>query len=159
MPLVRFIGKVENEIRITVDEAQRISLTVGDEVSIHYGAVDYVGRITSVGAVADGTLGYPVTISTPDEMTTVGGTVQVMIPLDARYPLVPLSAIRPRGRDRAMIAFWDGTQVVMQEVQTYTTRGDMIEVDLSELASDYQVITTDLTNYDPNKQTIEIRKD
>lgn len=158
-PLVRFIGKTENEIRITVDASQRQWLSVGDDVSIRYGAVDYGGRITSISSVADGTLGYPVTISTPDEMTTVGGTVQVTIPLDATYPLVPLSAITPRGRDRAMVALWNGSEVVMQEVQTHTTRGDMVEVDLSELASDYSIIISDLTNYDPSKQTIEIKKD
>jgi hypothetical protein len=36
-PLVSFIGSAESEIRITVDQAQREALVVGDDVRVIYG--------------------------------------------------------------------------------------------------------------------------
>lgn len=155
--LVSFIGTAENEVRITVNAAQRDALSVGDDVHVAYGALAYSGTITSIGGVADTTLSYPVTIAVPENMTVIGGTVTVSIPFQTANPLVPLSAVRPRGRDRAMVSFRDGTEVIVQEVQTGETWGGMIEVILDEIPSTYELILTDLTNYDPNIQTIEVR--
>ena len=109
--------------------------------------------------MADGTLSYPATIAIPDNVTVVGGTVRVDVPFMTEYPLVPLGAIRPRGRNRAMVSFWDGRQVVVQEIQTGKTWDEMIEIIVDDIPSDYQIITTDLTNYDPNIHTIQLTHD
>jgi RND family efflux transporter MFP subunit len=155
-PLLTFVGVAENEVRISVNNSQRQSLTIGDPVQVTYGAINYTGSITSVGSVADGTLGYPVTISIPDDAVTVGGTVRVSIPIRTDLPLVPVSALRPRGTARAMASLRDGSQVVMQEVRIGQTRDTMIEIDINTIPDGYQIITTDLTNYDPTRQTIQL---
>lgn len=155
-PLVTFIGNAKNQIRIVVDETQHNALSVGDQVSIHYGSDVYSGSIQSLGAVADSTLGYPVIVSVPDDVVVVGGVVVVDLVFQTSLPLVPLDVIRPRGHDRAMVSFWDGSSVIMQEVVTGKTRGDMIEVSLDSIPDDYMIITTDLGRYNPQKHTIKI---
>lgn len=155
-PLVSFIGVAQNEVNITVNKEQRTMLAVWDPLTVVYGGDVYTGTIASIGGVADSTLSYPVTITIPDTVSVVGGTVQVKLPFVTDQPLVPLDIIRPRGRDRAMMSFWDGEQVVMQEIQTGNMWGDMIEVMLDDMPDGYDVIMTDMSRYDPAIHTITI---
>ncbi len=156
-PIAKIVWTQNNEVLVSFDEKEIESVSVGQEVQVTYLGNSYTGNITAVWSVADATLSYPVTVKVNDTIGQLGWSVTVMIPLSGKARVLPLSAVKLIGKNRGTIytlVNWLPQQV---SVELWQVWWDKIEV-TSDLPSETIVILTDMSNFDPAVNTIQLQQ-
>jgi multidrug efflux pump subunit AcrA (membrane-fusion protein) len=155
-PIARVVSN-QQELEITLTESEKKFIKKGQKVMVSNQNQSTFGTVTSVSTTADRNGNFVVKISIDDAMFDVGVFVDVKIELQAGNSVVPVNAVTIVDINRGQIALWDGSKLINKTVWLGSIFGEMIEI-TDALEPGLMLVTSDITNYDPNKQKIELRK-
>lgn len=156
-PLARVVSNTQQvEINMTESELQYLSVwqdvVVSNEYQTGSAVIDTVARVAS----KDGT--FKVIISIIGDGFSVGSFVDVAIPLYEWNLMVPINAVNIVDVNRGQIKLWDGSGIVLMTVWLGWVFGEMVEV-TDQIAPGMMLIVSDVTNYDPSKYQLDIKRE
>jgi multidrug resistance efflux pump len=159
-PIAEFSGK-KPEIVVDIDPAIAREIGTGDAVTIDIGWIPAIGTITAISTVAWANLLSTVRITVIDGEKYIGRSVNVTFntvgKINKNKVLVPIDAIK-------IISEWEweislltsGKKIDKRIVKVENVGGSNVEIS-GEFSSGDVIITNDLSNYDPLKNTITIQ--
>lgn len=157
-PIADFAGK-KPEVLLDIDPDITKNLWVGDSVEIDMEWTILQGKITALSTVAGNNLLSTVRIVVENGEKYIGRTVLVRLrsvgTLKSKSALLPLDALR-------IISEWEGEVSLLGEKNTIIKKivkienigGENVEVS-GELTAGDRIIVTNLSNFDPLKNTIQ----
>ncbi len=155
-PIAKIVSKWQ-EIEISLSETEKKYISMWDEVIIVNTIWTGVGKITALSPVADKNWNYKVVIGVYDSKFDIWSFVDVRIPLSSASIAVPINNIRILDNGFGSVILWDGSWFVNQTVKLGDMFGDDINIS-TDIPSKYQIVTSDISNYDPNTMNIKIKK-
>ncbi len=155
-PIARVVSN-QQELEITMTESEKVYIQQGQKVLVSNQNQSTFGTVTSLSKTADRNGNFIVKISIDDAMFDVGVFVDVKIELQAGNPVVPVNAVTIVDTNRGQITLWDGSTLINKTIWLGWLFGEMIEI-TDKLEPWLLLVTSDIANFDPNKQKIELRK-
>lgn len=156
--IFKVVSSGKQEIEISLPETELEFTKVWTEVNVLVNSKEIKGKIESISSVADDNLNYKATVSLSENVTFIGWTVKVVIPVKSEKLLLPISLVNTLDSNRGYIyVLTDESEIPSKkEVTLGKVWGDKIEI-LSEVLDTEKVVTTDMSNFDENKFKIVIK--
>ena len=154
-PLVS-LASTSQEIEIKLTDKERDSIQVWQSVTIVNERQQTQWRISSLSRVWDKNWSFKAIVSFNDQDFSIGTFVDVRIPLSQWWVIIPLNAVKIVDINRGQIYLRDGTKIILKTVTLWQLFGDRIEI-VDTLPLTYQLITSDVSNYDPSKMNLQIQ--
>ena len=154
-PLVS-LASTSQEIEIKLIDKERDSIQVWQSVTIVNERQQTQWRISSLSRVWDKNWSFKAIVLFNDQDFSIGTFVDVRIPLSQWWVIIPLNAVKIVDINRGQIYLRDGTKIIPKTVTLWQLFGDRIEI-VDILPLTYQLITSDVSNYDPSKMNLQIQ--
>ena len=154
-PLVS-LASTSQEIEIKLIDKERDSIQVWQSVTIVNERQQTQWRISSLSRVWDKNWSFKAIVLFNDQDFSIGTFVDVRIPLSQWWVIIPLNAVKIVDINRGQIYLRDGTKIILKTVTLWQLFGDRIEI-VDILPLTYQLITSDVSNYDPSKMNLQIQ--
>lgn len=153
-PLIKMVSQwKEIIIRATADEKNYIIL--GQTVDVVSKGESFSGTVTEIGTVADDSGNYLIKVLIDDDARVdIGSFVNVYMATQQWNAIIPLKAVTIVDNNRWQIFIWESGAVQTKTVSLGSVYGDGIEV-IDVLPQGTKLIISDMSNYDPEKMTIE----
>lgn len=142
------------EIILTKDEAS--VLQPWWIVTIRYEWTFTTGIVAEVWSSPSVWLSYKATISTTDTTIPVGSIVTVVIPIENSQPVIPINRVRLVNTTQWIVTIWDGTALQEEIVTLGKAKNAQIEI-VSPLPQDVYIVTSDTSQYDEQKYTLQVK--
>jgi multidrug resistance efflux pump len=160
-PIADFAGK-RPEIVLDIDPELAQSLWVGDMVEILLGERRLEGTISALSRVAWANLLSSIRIIVEDGEKYIWQSVNVKFhlvgTLDGKRTILPIDAIKILSEWEWEIAcLTEDTTIIKKTVKIENIWGQNVEISW-DLSSGDRVIISDISNFDPEKHTIEIQQ-
>lgn len=159
-PITEFTGK-QPQVVIDIDPSLATTLAVGDSVSVQAEERYLTGTITARSTVANANLLSTVRIAVPGAESYIGKSVKILFwekntsqNSNTSRIVLPIDAIKIISEGEWEIAIFSGSEMKKQTVKIGQVLGDTIEL-VEPIADGSQVILTDMSNYDPLKNTLQ----
>ncbi|MBP9812330.1 HlyD family efflux transporter periplasmic adaptor subunit [Candidatus Gracilibacteria bacterium] len=158
--IVDFAGK-KPEVIVDIDPSLAKTLGVGDSVSIGVGEVNLTGSITAVSSIAGTNLLSTVRIAVENGEKYIGESVVVrfrsIAMIDSNIVLLPIDAIKILSDGIGELSILEkDMRITKKTVTIKNIGGTNVEV-TGELNPGDQIITSDLSNYDPIKNILKLQ--
>lgn len=141
------------ETKVTIDELKSISLW--QKVMIQSETGEWEWMVAQISQTADKSWSFKVIIVLQSSTIPTGMFVTVKIPVQKGTLLLPLNALSIVDTNAAVAYFWDWNQIVSKTLTIHSIFGDQVEI-VDKIPTHYELITTDVTNYD--ERTMQIVK-
>jgi multidrug resistance efflux pump len=159
-PIADFAGK-KPEIIIDIDPGLAENLGVGDSVDVIIGEQEIGGRITAVSSVAGTNLLSTVRIAVDEWQKYIGQSVIVRFrnlgTIDSKKVLLPIDAIKILSEWEWEISLLTSDKTIIKKVVQIENIGWANAEISGDLAPGDIVITSDISNYDAEKNTLQIQ--
>lgn len=158
--IVDFAGK-KPEVIVDIDPSLAKTLGVGDSVSIGVGEVNLTGSITAVSSIAGTNLLSTVRIAVENGEKYIGESVVVrfrsIAMIDSNIVLLPIDAIKILSDGIGELSILEKDMRITKKTVTIKNIGwTNVEV-TGDLNPGDQIITNDLSNYDPQKNILKLQ--
>lgn len=153
-PLIKIISPQQQiEIYLTIDEVKNIN--IWQKVNIQSEIWTANGVVTNIAQVADKTWSFKVIIWLSQSTVPTGLSVQLKIPVQQWTVVLPINTLLIVDSNTAIVNFWDTKllTIVPKTVSIASIFGDQVEI-IDAINMNYELILTDLTNYDPTTMQI-----
>ena len=152
----KIINVEEQEIEVSLPESELSFVEVGKDVVVKMQDREITWEISTISNVADSNLNYKVNISLDETATNLWASVKVLIDSASENYLLPISIVNTLSSNRGFIYILDEEKTpIKKEVDLWKVWWDRIEV-LTDI-SDFEIVTTDMSNFDENKFKIVIK--
>ena len=154
-PLLKIISPQQQiETTLTIEEVKNSSLW--QSVVIESDIWSAAGTIVSLATTADKSWSFKVIISLKDSTLPTGIFVQIKIPIQQGTVVLPINALTIVDTNSAMANFRDtkNKTIVAKKVTIHAIFGDQVEI-TDNLPMNYELIITDLSNYDERIMEIQ----
>lgn len=154
-PLLKIISPQQQiETTLTIEEVKNISLWQSVVIESDIGSA--AGTIVSLATTADKSWSFKVIISLKDSTLPTGIFVQIKIPIQQGTVVLPINALTIVDTNSAMANFRDtkNKTIVSKKVTIHAIFGDQVEI-TDNLPMNYELIITDLSNYDERIMEIQ----
>lgn len=155
-PLFTVSSNDQQSIEVYVNADERSYIAQDQFAKIIYDGQEITWTILSVSSVADRNTLYKVSIGFEAEVSLLGDVASVQLPILLPYSVLPLNVVTPISQNKWFIWLYDGTGLQRQDVVLGRVWESYIEV-LSGLSSWMDVVTTDVSYFDPLKFEISVR--
>ena len=155
-PIAKIVSQWQ-EIEISLSETEKKYVRLGDDVTIVNSIWEWIGKITAMSPVADKNGNYKIIVSIFDDMFDIWSFVDVRIPLSDASISIPVNNINILDNGYGSIILRDGSGFVNKSIKLGDMFGDSIRIQ-TDIPSKYQLVTSDISNYDPEKMKIKINK-
>ncbi len=155
-PLIKIVSPQQQiETNLTVEEMKNITIWQKVVVTSDIGTAEWT--ITSISQIADKSGSFKTTIALKNSTVPTGSSVRLKIPVQQGTVVLPINTLSIVDENTAVANFWDTklNTVVSKRITIETIFGDQVEIS-DPLSMNYELILTDLSNYDPN--TMDIKK-
>lgn len=155
-PLFRVSNNIQPEIEISLGSDELDLVEIWDSVQISTAEQRFTGQITSISKTASDNFTYQAVISLPEARQLLWVLVEVQIPVHKKDTLLmPINIIEVINTSAGVIRYLSGDSIEQKNVTLGKVWGDLVEVknDLAEV-TDLQIITNDVSNYDPVEFTL-----
>jgi len=155
--LVTIISDNNTQIEVDLSENEVQNIALWDPVNVIYRTKSYSWSIFSIWSLADEALNYNVTVNVQGNIPLVWWSATVEFQnKEVSNISIPFNLVDVTTDDKGTINTLNEWKLELIEVSLGKISGNNIEI-LSEIPVDTQVITTNLTNYNPNIQTFSIK--
>jgi multidrug resistance efflux pump len=151
------------EILIELEYSVVSSLSVGDSLGVMVDNRYFTGSIRAISSVANSSLLYTTRISVPEASDYLGSAASITFSLSKDETsntstfgiILPLRSVKIISEQEWEIAILSQSGgVERKSVRLGKLRGENIEI-LDTLPANIEIILTDISNYDPKKNTIQ----
>jgi len=157
-PLFTVSSNDQQSIEVYVNADERSYIAKDQIAKIIYDGQEITWTILSVSSVADRNTLYKVSIGFEAEVSLLGDVASVQLPISLPYSVLPLNVVTPISQNKWFVWLYDGTGLQRQDVILGRVWESYIEV-LSGLSSWMDVVTTDVSYFDPLKFEISVKSD
>lgn len=157
-PLFTVSSNDQQSIEVYVNADERSYIAQDQFAKIIYDGQEITWTILSVSSVADRNTLYKVSIGFEAEVSLLGDVASVQLPILLPYSVLPLNVVTPISQNKWFIWLYDGTWLQRQDVVLGRVWESYIEI-LSGLSSWMDVVTTDVSYFDPLKFEISVKSD
>lgn len=151
------LSSIDNQlIEISFTAKEYPYVVVWDEVHVVYNDVQLTWTIQSLSSVATAAWSYKAIVSLSEPVSLLGGVARVILSLDSPYTVLPLNAVTSLSDGEGYIWVIDGDELKKYTVSLGLVWWEYIEI-IDEIPLDVQIVTSDVTNFDPREHVIEVR--
>jgi len=143
----------EVELYLTSDEISTIKLWAEVNVINWWKILKW--KIDSISSVATQEFTFKTVIKILDKVNIIGLFVDVELPINLKYPLLPINIIKILPESRWIINILDNWKIKELSVDLWKTYWDKIEV-VSEIDKNLNIITNDISNYNSEEFNLKI---
>ena len=156
--LITIIWDVNTQIEVSLGENEVQNITLWDNVTIVYRNQEYTWKIFSIASLANEALNYNVTVTFDDNISMVGWSATVMFQNNkiSENISIPFNLVDVTGDDMWTINILQDWKLELLEVSLGEISGTNIEI-LNSIPNETQVITTNLSTYNPKIQTLIVK--
>lgn len=153
--LFTIISDTKTEIDVTLNSDEIGNVEIWDEVTVSYLDNVYKGEVFSKSSVANSNLEYGVTILLNTNLELIWGSAVIWFKSTSDSILLPIDYITVEWDNLWTINYLDNGELNTMEVSLWKIDWNSIEI-LTELPTDLELITTDLSNYNSLSQTLKV---
>lgn len=157
-PLFTVSSNDQQSIEVYVNADERSYIAKDQVAKILYDGQEITGTILSIASVADRNTLYKVSIGFEAEVSSLGDVASVQLPISLPYSVLPLNVVTPIAKNKGFVWLYNGTGLQRQDVVLGRVWESYIEV-LSGLSSWMEIVTTDVSYFDPLKFEISVKSD
>jgi len=156
--LITIIWDTNTQIEVSLGENEVQNISLWDTVTIAYRDEEYTWKIFSIGSLANEALNYNVTVTFDENISLVWWSATVMFQNNqiSENISIPFNLVDVTGDNMWTINILQDWKLELLEVSLGKISGTNIEI-LNSIPSDTQVITTNLSTYNPNIQTLIVK--
>lgn len=154
-PLIKIIS-TQQQIETTLTSEEIKNITLWQKVIVTSEVGEWKWIIAQIAQTADKSWSFKIIIVLDDSTIPTWLFVTVKIPVQQWTLLLPLNALSIVDTNTAVAYFWDWTKVIPTSLTIRSIFGDQVEI-TDQIPTNYELITTDLSNYD--ERSMEIVKD
>jgi len=155
-PLFTINSTNQQQVEISLSDDDIRFVEPGQKVTVVVDEVERSGTIQSISSTADQNFTYKTTINLEWTVDVFGDVVDVRIPVRTPYPVIPINVVTILKRNEWLIQIWDGNQANPYRVNFGKVWWSNVEI-TSELDDDLELIISDIKNFNPNKQIMQIK--
>lgn len=149
-PAFSVSNNLSSEVVISFSKEELDLVSVWKKAYIDYEDKIYTGSIYSISSVADSNLKYISRISFDNWVNLIWDIAPVKIPFISEKILLPVNILKISGDWKAILYVFKDNKIEQVAIEVWEIYWDKIEI-LSELDLDYQIIVSNVSNYDENK--------
>ncbi len=157
-PITEFTGK-QPQIIIDIEPNLASNLLLWQNVSVLVEELILTGTISAISTVANANLLSTIRITIPAWQSYIGKSALIefspknTVKWEERITL-PLDAVSIIAEWEWEISIYTSTGIIRTSINIWSTFGDTIEI-LDKIPNNTEIILTNMSNYDPLKQSIE----
>lgn len=156
-PLFTIVNTDLTQIELDITAWEKQLLTPGQQVILNQEWVEGIGIVESVSDVADRNFGYKVVVVITQWEFDIWSSVEVEFAGSLGDTIVvPLNAVTIVDNGRGVIQLWKWGQIVPTAVDLWALAWEYVIV-TNGLDNDSLIITSDTSNYDPQKMEARIK--
>ncbi len=155
-PVIKLVSQW-TEVNIDLSDKELEWIMVWDSVQLQQDQTQWTWVVVSIGKVADKNGNYPVKIVIEDWDFAVGSFIDVVLTASRWNKVIPLNAITIVDNGIWQIVVWDGNTISTKLVTLGMIFGNYAEI-TDTFDSTYQLVISDVKNYDPTKMTIKVKE-
>jgi hypothetical protein len=151
------LSSIDNQlVEISFTRKEYPYVTVWTNVQVVYNDEQLTGTIQSLSSVATSAWSYKAVVSLSESVSLLGGVARVTLALDSPYTVLPLNAVTSLADWEWYIWVIDGDGLEKYTVSLGLVWWEYIEI-LDDIPSSFQVVTSDVSNFDEREHTVTIR--
>jgi frataxin-like iron-binding protein CyaY len=155
-PLLSIINNSDPIVEIGITSTEYYKINSGSIVTVEYMWKILSWSIISIGSQAAWNGLYNVIIKLNEKIDIIWDTAKIKISSQIDKLTLPLNIVHPLEMNQGYIyVLVDGKPEILN-IELGKTRWDQIEI-LSEIPNDTQIITNDITNYNPSIHTLILK--
>ena len=154
-PIAKIVSEWQ-ELEIFLSETEKNYVKNWDYVILVNSIGTGLWQITQMSPIADKNGNYKVIVSVKDWSFDVWSFVDVRIPLSDGWASISVNNISILDNWYGSVILRDGSWFVNQKVRLWNMFGDSIQIQ-TDIPSKYLIVTSDISNYDPEKMNIKIK--
>ncbi len=155
--VMQISGANSNELQISFTKNELPFVNVWDEVYVTSGSNTFTGALSSLSSVADANLNHSSRILFQSDIGISGDIIQVDIPISTPHILLPLDIVTVQNDNQGSIYVIQSGSVVSKDIQLGNIYDDFVEYSDVDILTNDTIITTNVSNFDPNKFELIIR--
>jgi hypothetical protein len=143
------------KINVSVSNQEIENISTGDTVKVEYGKKTYQWKVFSISKIADQALNYNIQVNLNENIWLLWWSGKVYFQQNITNITLPLNIIDVTWDDIWTINTLVEGVLEKVEVTLWKISGNNIEI-LSQLDNNIQIIVTDMINFNPNTQKLNI---
>jgi len=154
--IISLISNDITKIDVSVSKQEIETINTWDIVKIEYGTKTYEWKVFTISRIADKALNYNVQITLNENIWLIWWSAKVFFQKEVSNLNLPLNVIDIVWDDIWTInTLWEENILEVIKVTLWKISGNNIEI-TSTLPDNIQIITTDMSNYNPSIQKLNI---
>ncbi len=155
-PLLMMSSLDNTKVEISLSLEERKKVKVGSKVNVNFEWKNIVGKIESIGSVADANLSYKTSVVFSEKFTSIGWLITMNIPLETSVALFPINLIEVSGEWKWKVPIFKNGELIMQNVTLWKVWWSSIEI-TSKIDPKAEFIITNISNFDSNRFILQKR--
>lgn len=156
IPMIEIASR-NPEIIFDLDSVAVNLLKIGSGQDVIYNGEVYSGTVVWVSQVANDSLLYTARLTLQKSPQYLGEVATIKLALKSNYLMLPTEIIRVIGEGQGELSILSGSTILPMSVKLWAVIGRDIEI-RTPLSPDLIIITSDVSNFDAEKNIIEQRK-
>lgn len=156
--LINIVSDSKNDLSVYMTDLELEKVKVWQEVSVNYRKNSFTGSVFSKSNLADQNLNYKVVISVPEKIKLIWWIATVDFNLQSEKTLIPVSYVEILSSNKWMIKIYEDWKIVKKEISLWKLSWNKIEVDFWDLDKELLLITSEVNNFDSNKDILKLKK-
>ena len=144
------------EIIFDLDSVAVTLLKIGSIQPVLYDGETYSGTVVGVSQVANTSLLYTARLTLPQSPKYLGGVATIKLSLMSDYAMLPNEIVRVVSEGQGELSVLSGSVIASMNVKLGSVTGRSVEI-LTPLPDNLEIITSDVSNFDEKKNTVERR--
>jgi multidrug efflux pump subunit AcrA (membrane-fusion protein) len=154
-PLYTMSSIWEKEIEITLTQEEATTLTSNTPLKILFWTKTIDGVLSQISQTPTAGVSYKAIVTTQSNEIPAGSLVDVIIEQATDYLVIPLNRVQLLSTKEGQITLRNGTALETKRVELGKLKWSQIEI-ITPIIED--IVISDIKQYDPEKHTIEIKK-
>jgi multidrug resistance efflux pump len=141
------------QVELALIDSEISDMNIGDAVEVLYSGTTYAATIFSISSLANNSLNYRVIIVLNDTIDFIGGNARVFFNMQTDTTSIPFNIVNVSWKNIGTIPTYTNWKLEEITIELWNIIGTNIEI-LTELPTDTEIILSDLTNFNPQSQTL-----
>jgi len=154
-PLFIVTTNQDQEIEIFLNSEEYSHINENQSVIIKNWEFITKWKIKTINSIANQNILYKIKIKPENEEILLWEVVEVYIPIQVQKRLLPINIVGSLDSNKGFVNILKDWEPIKYDIELWKVRWDKVEIN-SKLPTSLEIITTDISNYDPQK--FELKK-